>query len=134
MNTPGRYDESGANFGRYALEQHSYQVLFVSQSQAAFATPSISDRIAFALWSRRNRTARVLAREKRCKAQHQHRTVHFLRSGFRARIAKLRRLLATSKEIEADFSPLQTVWRSKQDSNPRSGFAALSRHKSVSCR
>ena len=104
------------------------------QSQAAFATPSISDRIALALWSRRNRTARVLSREKRCKAHPQRSAVLFLRSGFRARIAKLRPYPAISREIQAVFSALQTVWRSRRDSNLKYSFAALSLGMSVSCR
>jgi hypothetical protein len=47
---------------------------------------------------------------------------------------KFRPFLAISVPIRAEFSALQTVWRSKRDSNPRSGFAALSLDMSVSCR
>jgi hypothetical protein len=56
----------------------------------------------------------VPSREKRCKAHLQHPAVHFLRSGFKARIAKLRPFLVISREIRADISALQTVWRSRQ--------------------
>jgi hypothetical protein len=48
--------------------------------------------------------------------------VHFLWSGLRARIAKLRPFSAISRGIQADLSALQTVWRSKRDSNSRYGF------------
>jgi hypothetical protein len=82
----------------------------------------ISDRIAFALWSRRNRTARVPSREKRCKAHLQRSAGLFLRSGFRVTIAKLRPFPAISREIQAVFSALQTVWRREWDSNPRYPF------------
>ena len=44
MNTPGRCNESGANFGRYALEQHSYQVLSCLTKSSCF-------RRVIGLWS-----------------------------------------------------------------------------------
>ena len=70
----------------------------------------------------------------RSKAHLQHSAVHFLRSDFRARIGKVRPFLAISREIQEDFSALQTVWRREVDSNPRYGFATLSLDTSVSCR
>jgi hypothetical protein len=69
------------------------------------------DRIAFARWSRGNRTALLPTREQGCKACQQRLVGHFLQSGLRAGIAKLRRFPAVSIAIQADFSALQMVWR-----------------------
>ena len=74
------------------------------------------------------------SREKRCKAHLGDCAVHFLRSGFRATVAKLRPFSAISSGLRADFSALQTVRRRGRDSNPRYVFAKLSLDMSVSCR
>ena len=42
------------------------------------------------------------------------------------RIAKLRRFLAICKEIQADFSALETVWRREWDSKPSSNVVSCS--------
>jgi hypothetical protein len=74
------------------------------------------------------------SREKGCKACHQQLVERFLRSGFRARIAKYGHFSRISAQGDRNFSAFQTAWRREQDSNPRYGFAALSLDVSVSCR
>src|ERR1022692_3592223 len=61
-------------------------------------------------------------REKGAKACLQDWAGHFLRSGLNVKDAELRPFLAILRAIQADFSALQTVWRSERDSNSRSGF------------
>src|ERR1039458_6157424 len=60
--------------------------------------------------------------EKGCKACWQQCAGDLLRSALRARVAELRPFPAISREIQADFSALQTVWRREGDSNPRYRF------------
>jgi hypothetical protein len=62
------------------------------------------------------------SREKGRKACQLQLVGHFLQSGLRARIAKFRPFPAILREIQADFSALQTVWRRGRHSNLRYGF------------
>src|ERR1022692_494617 len=60
------------------------------KSQPAFGESAVCDRIAFARWSLRNRTANVPSREKCGKASLRLKVGHFLQSGSRAKSAELR--------------------------------------------
>ena len=90
--------------------------------KAAFASSSVIDRIAFARWTRGNRTALMPSREKESKACQQQLLGYFLQSGLPVSIAKLRPFPVFLSGIYAVFSAVQTVWRRGRDSNPRYPF------------
>jgi len=71
--------------------------------------------------------------EKSSKARMAEPPGHFLRSGLKTRIAKLRRIRAIFRGVQPYFSATQTVWRSEQDSNPRYSLEARSTAVSVTC-
>ena len=74
--------------------------------------------MTFAWWSLRIRTALLPFREKGSVARLRGTMGHFLRSGFRKRIAELRRFPAIFRR-QPGFSATQTVWRRMQSrANP----------------
>jgi hypothetical protein len=70
----------------------------------------------------RNRTAQMPFGEKGRKPGLQQLLRHFIRSGLKAKITKLRPFPAIFRALPADFSALQTVWRRGRNSNLRSPF------------
>ncbi len=93
-----------------------------NKNQPGFAASSVCDRIAFASWIRRNRTADLPSREKGSKACPRRKVGHFLQSGLREQFAKLRPFRAIFQGLQPVFSATQTAWRRERDSNPRYGF------------
>jgi hypothetical protein len=80
---------------------------------------SVCDRITFATWARRNRTALSPSRENGHEAWLRPPAGHFLRSGFGAGIAKLRHFQAIFRGMQPGFSATQTEWRRTQSgANP----------------
>jgi hypothetical protein len=79
-------------------------------------------------------TAGEPSREKEWKTCQHAPGIHSLRSLLMAGIAKSRLLLAVFGGMQRGFSAVQTAWRREVDSNPRSGFGALSIDVSVPCR
>ena len=103
----GEFDDSE----RVVASRKSYGA---AKSQVSFAESCVCDRITFAKWARRNRTAYPPSREKGRKACGQGSVDHFLQSGLTARIAELRRFRAIFRGRQPSFSAPQTEWRRMQ--------------------
>jgi hypothetical protein len=114
INTP-KSNREPTSFNGHSIPQPA-------NNQVAFATASTSDRITFACWRRRNRTAHMPSGEKGRKPRSGIQKPIFSSPVSEREPAELRPFHAIFRGTLAVFSARQTEWRRERDSNPRYPF------------